>query len=114
MFTSGALEVNRHEFEDSRYMAKESHANELANLLGNQYGEDSPIGEMDSQIPESRQQQLPPIQNIIPEPTVELPPRKPPAGKYFYVNNIVINLKKICMLCVEIILFRLHYNYTLS
>ena len=76
MFTSGALEVNRHEFEDSRYMAKESHANELANLLGNQYGEDSPIGEMDSQIPE---RQLPPMQTI-PEPTVELP-RKPPAGE---------------------------------
>ena len=82
MFTSGALEVNRHEFEDSRYMAKESHANELANLLGNQYG-DSPIGEMDSQIPE--RQQLPPMQNI-PEPTVELPPRKPPAGKWYFIN----------------------------
>ena len=36
MFTSGALEVNRHEFEDLRYEARESHANELANLLGSE------------------------------------------------------------------------------
>lgn len=34
LFTSGALETNRHEFDDSRYQSRESHANELSNLLG--------------------------------------------------------------------------------
>ena len=33
MFTSGALEVNRHEFEDSQYQSRASHANDLASLL---------------------------------------------------------------------------------
>ena len=33
MFTSGALEINRHEFEDSVADSRKGHANELANLL---------------------------------------------------------------------------------
>ena len=33
MFTSGALEINRHEFEDSMVESRKGHANELANLL---------------------------------------------------------------------------------
>ena len=37
MFTSAALEVNRHEFEDSQYQARESHAADLTSLLGGDY-----------------------------------------------------------------------------
>ena len=66
IFTSGALEVNRHEFEDSRYTASENHANELANLLSS---------ELAQQIGDQPIQPLPPI-----EPTVEMP-MKPAAGK---------------------------------
>ena len=33
MFTSGALEINRHEFEESMLQSRDGHASELANLL---------------------------------------------------------------------------------
>ena len=39
LFTSGALEVNRHEFEDSQYQNRESHASELSGLLNSVSGD---------------------------------------------------------------------------
>ena len=64
--------MNRHEFEDSRYEARESHANELTNLLAS---------ELASQISANSQigaeQQPPPLPAV--EPKVELPIKS--AGK---------------------------------
>ena len=60
MFTSGALEVNRHEFEDSQYQNRESHASELTNLL------DADISRILNEKPS--QQQLPPVPVPVPVP----------------------------------------------
>lgn len=67
MFTSGALEVNRHQFEDSQYNARESHASELTNLLGGDYS-----------APDLSPPQPQRPAKIIPEqPSVELPKQNP-------------------------------------
>ena len=78
MFTSAALEVNRHEFEDSQYQARESHADELTSLLGG--GDYSPQIRMDSPPSSSIVNQRRPQPMPGPEqeqPTVELPVKTP-------------------------------------
>ena len=78
MFTSGALEVNRHEFEDSQYQNRESHASELTNLLGGDFP--------DSGV------QNPVKQNPEPPPRVEEPAKSP--GR---TMNLFIDLFCLCL-----------------
>ena len=78
--------MNRHEFEDSRYEARESHANELTSLLAS---------ELASQISANSQigaeQQPPPMPAM--EPKVELPIKSP--GKVPNIFFIVVIGSKI-------------------
>ena len=79
MFTSAALEVNRHEFEDSQYQARESHADELTSLLGNDYSNPNiridpnpPNIRIDPpQVVNQRRQPMPAPERE--QPTVEVP-----------------------------------------
>lgn len=75
MFTSGALEVNRHQFEDSQYSARESHANELTNLLGGDYS--APDLSPPIQPQQTQQRQRPPAKSVAEPPSVELPSKNP-------------------------------------
>ena len=92
MFTSAALEVNRHEFEDSQYQARESHADELTSLLGNDYSNINPNIRIDGpnpsiridpppQIVNPRRRPLPAPEPEREQPTVEVPAK--PAGRTF-------------------------------
>ena len=82
MFTSAALEVNRHEFEDSQYQARESHADELTSLLGSDYSnpniriDANPNIRIDPPVNPRRQ---PPPAPEREQPTVEVPSK--PAGR---------------------------------
>ena len=82
MFTSAALEVNRHEFEDSQYQARESHADELTSLLGSDYSnpniriDTNPNIRIDPPVNPRRQ---PPPAPEREQPTVEVPSK--PAGR---------------------------------
>ena len=94
MFTSAALEVNRHEFEDSQYQVRESHADELTSLLGSDYSnpnigiDANPNIRIDAppQVVNQRRQPLPAPERE--QPTVEVPAKT--AGKIFLTFENII------------------------
>ena len=86
MFTSAALEVNRHEFEDSQYQARESHANDLTSLLGGDY---SNPNYPNSRDPNPGNIRIDPNPNII-----QMDPAPPPSRDQIVNNQIVNNQRR--------------------
>ena len=124
MFTSGALEINRHEFEDSVADARKGHANELANLLddytaslgnlftlifkfsiqnvNNFFFTDSSLSE--NQLPAQR----PP--NRIPEQPSVQTPTKGQSNKSEYLGNAVSSVGTIIVKSALIVKFWLEHE----